>query len=707
MELSSFLLKEFAKITNDTSESPSKDASQVYGTIVIQGGNTYVKLDGSELLTPVSLAMNARHGHRVIVSVKNHTATIVGNISYPADNVQSGITIPGDVIDGATLNNIPYAAVDDAFITDLTAQEVFTTTLKATSAELGYVTADEIDAKLGDFGYLKSDELEAEIADLGYVTADEIDAKMGDFGYLKSDELEAEVAELGYLTADFANIDFASIKTENVSLLLAETGLVDRATIVEGHVTKLLDTVELNANSITVGTLKAERILLNGDEGGVLYALNNLGELESTNIDTLDGYVLTNNTITADKIVAKSITSNEIDVEDLFAQEIVASGSITGATLYGAEVYSAYGQIGGFTIDKDILISSSETDGVLKSLYLNTSASRSPFNDYGKAPVGIEIFNLDSEGNASGWYVDYDGYMFAEKGRIGGFEISENTLDASYVTVDGSATDGVYFKINSPIDDTTPFISIYRLYEKMTGGVPSSVYTDYFSVTSDGTTKSMNLEVAGNATASKFIGRLDGYLKSSDSRLSNLNVEATGTGGLYRYTSTGTDSTSKPARNAHILHCAWDTAAGLQDSQLAVLTGDTTAGLQVRGRNTSTGVYGGWYTFLHSGNYLTYSKWKTLSSAKTTVSISSLNANNCSELYVVAQVSGNEGRYTTVIPYVSLSSTQQQFLEGYYNGSYSGTCIFYATNSYVTVNNFRVGNTNYAQSDVTVTVYYR
>lgn len=132
--------------------------------------------------------------------------------------------------------------------------------------------------------------------------------------------MTAEQADIKY-----ANIELTNIDTANVATLFANVGLIDRATVVEGHITGFLDSVEVNANKITAGTLVADRILLKGSESGLLYALNNLGELTSTTVDSLDGYVLTDRTINADKIVANSITANELDVENIFADNAVIS----------------------------------------------------------------------------------------------------------------------------------------------------------------------------------------------------------------------------------------------------------------------------------------------------------------------------------------------------------------------------------------------
>ena len=177
--------------------------------------------------------------------------------------------------------------------------------------------------------------ISAEQADIKYATIESLNVLSGKFDTLSAkaittDNLAAATAKLGYMTAEqadikYANIELTNIATANVATLFANVGLIDRATVVEGHITGFLDSVEVNANKITAGTLVADRILLKGSESGLLYALNNLGELTSTAVDSLDGYVLTDRTINADKIVANSITANELDVENIFADNAVIS----------------------------------------------------------------------------------------------------------------------------------------------------------------------------------------------------------------------------------------------------------------------------------------------------------------------------------------------------------------------------------------------
>lgn len=290
------------------------------------------------------------------------TSTILGAIFKDGVITNSKIadsTIENSKIKNSTITNakiadatIEWEKVSKSFITDLTADNAYIENLKATIGEFGYITAEN--------------------ADLTYATITSLRAVDGKIDTLTAkaittDNLKAKVATLGYLSAESADLKYANIKLSNIEVadiatLFTEVGLIDRATIVEGHITGFLDSVEVNAANITAGTLVADRILLKG-ENGLLYSLNNLGELQSKTVDTLDGYILTDRTVNADKIVAKSITANELDVEKVFAnsavikkifsQDVTATGTITGATLKGANAEIDNGLIGGFNIKED------------------------------------------------------------------------------------------------------------------------------------------------------------------------------------------------------------------------------------------------------------------------------------------------------------------------------------------------------------------
>lgn len=82
MDFSNNLIEQFVRTTKNNGDY-SVDYT-VQGTIVVYGDSKYVKLDGSELLTPISSTTEIGDGDRVMVRLKNHTAIVTGNISDPA-----------------------------------------------------------------------------------------------------------------------------------------------------------------------------------------------------------------------------------------------------------------------------------------------------------------------------------------------------------------------------------------------------------------------------------------------------------------------------------------------------------------------------------------------------------------------------------------------------------------------------------------------
>lgn len=353
-----------------------------------------------------------------------------------------------------------------AEIDEINANNITTDNLSANVAKLGYLTADsaiikgkldasELSVEVAKLGYLTADsavikgkldtsELSAEVAKLGYLTADSAVIK----GKLDTNQLSTEVAKLGYMTADSADIKYANIKlsnieTANVATLLAKIGLIDRATVVEGHITGFLDSVEVNANKITAGTLIADRILLKDSEKGLLYALNNLGELTSTTVDSLDGYVLTDRTINADKIIANSITANELDVANIFADNAVIS-TITSQKAF----------INAISTNSVVVGAKKTADEIKENIYSPNTTTI----DGGKITTNsikakqIDVTNLFAQDiTASGKITGaklYGTYLESTSGKIADFNITKNGFsreldwvdqwDSSAATITGS-----------------------------------------------------------------------------------------------------------------------------------------------------------------------------------------------------------------------------------------------------------------------------
>lgn len=96
MDLPDSLVKQFTEITND--EPKKEQDNECYGTVTSNGK---VLLDGSSTPLSCKKIVNTNEGDRVLVNIKNHQATIIGNLTSPA-------------ADSETTNNRINAAITSA-----------------------------------------------------------------------------------------------------------------------------------------------------------------------------------------------------------------------------------------------------------------------------------------------------------------------------------------------------------------------------------------------------------------------------------------------------------------------------------------------------------------------------------------------------------------------------------------------------------------
>lgn len=255
--LSNDVISEFVKATND--QKPSKKESTVYGTTVSYDGSMYVKIDGSDQLTPVSTTADAKENERVIVLIKDHSATITGNVSSPSarvkdvTEVKEKITIIEEVVADKVSTKELYA--EKARIDDLEADNVtIKDTLDANKASIETLEADNVtikgtlDANKVNIDDLEATKLSAEDADLKYATIVNLDATKASI-----DELEADnVTIKGALDVNKASID--ELETSKLS---AEDADLKYATITNlDSANAKID--ELESNMITTDKLEAE-----------------------------------------------------------------------------------------------------------------------------------------------------------------------------------------------------------------------------------------------------------------------------------------------------------------------------------------------------------------------------------------------------------------------------------------------------------------
>lgn len=341
MQLSNDLLSQFAKVTNDS--KPIKQETTVYGTIKEWNGGIYVQLDGSDLYTPYETTMDVKPGERVSVKIKDHTATVTGNITSPAARVGSVTDIEGKVsiyvddLNAATADIKTLVAdnvkINERLVANEAVIDVLDTTyatienLNAANAKIDRLDAGKIDADVVESTYATIESLEATNAEIRnldtvFVTAEQLIAMDATIK-----ELDAKIIDTDTLDANYANIDFGNIGEAAITSFFTKTGMIENVVIGDSTVTGALVGVTIKGDLIEANTLKADKLVIKGDDG-IYYKLNfesgKFKDSEAVPSDGLDGRIL----------VAKSVTAEQISVKDLVA--------------FGAD-------IGGFKIDDNAI----------------------------------------------------------------------------------------------------------------------------------------------------------------------------------------------------------------------------------------------------------------------------------------------------------------------------------------------------------------
>lgn len=288
MALSSDLISQFVKVTNDNKKV--KTEKTVYGTVKVHNGSTYVQLDGSDLLTPYTSTAEVKDGDRVTVTIKNHTATVTGNLTSPAARIGSVEEVNGKVnivIDGleATDGYIKNLETENLRVNEkLTAAEGDIEKLNAKDALIeGTLTTQN-----GVIENLKTAKLDAAVADIKFATIENLDATnadihnleadYGDFKKLTVDDLEAQKATITDLTTEkldvtWANIVAGDIKVAKIGELFARSSIIEDLTVEDETITGRLVGVHISGDLIDAHTIFADRLLIQGDDG-LYYQLN-------------------------------------------------------------------------------------------------------------------------------------------------------------------------------------------------------------------------------------------------------------------------------------------------------------------------------------------------------------------------------------------------------------------------------------------------
>lgn len=391
MPLSTDLISQFVKVTK--SEPEESKESTAYGTTVEYNGSTYVKLDGSDLLTPIVTTADVKSGERVTVMIKDHTATVTGNISSPAART-------GDVKDlGNKISEFEIVIADKVSVEQLEAEiaridslvadnVVIKERLTASEAEIDTLVADNvvINEKLtahdASIENLEATKIDAEIVEATYATIESLAATDAKFNNLEStyativsldaqkariDELDATKLSAEQADLKYANIDFTNIGKAAIENFYATSGIIKDLVIGDQTVTGKLVGVTIVGDLIEGGTVKADKLVVLGSDG-LYYKLNTDGvstTAEQTEYNSLNGSVITANTITADKI----------NVKDLVAFDATIGGfNISDNAIYSGTKTTINNTTNGIYMDKDGQIAVGNGTSYLK-YYKDTDGS--------------------------------------------------------------------------------------------------------------------------------------------------------------------------------------------------------------------------------------------------------------------------------------------------------------------------------------------
>ena len=270
MSISNDLVKQFVQITKDN--SPVKTESTVYGTAVEYNGQMYVQIDGSDLITPVETTTELKSGERVTVMIKDHNATVTGNLTNPAAGKNTVANIQGNLDDiGSQITEFEIVIADKVSTKDFEANNAAINNLlvgKADINELNAVSASvrDLEAENANIQTLISNK--ANIADLTAANAkiDDLYANKANVG-----DLEAATADINDLNADVAKISTliggdANIDNVQSIILTSDNTTIDNALIKNA----MIDTI--SADKITSGTVNTNKVNIVSEDGGIVIA---------------------------------------------------------------------------------------------------------------------------------------------------------------------------------------------------------------------------------------------------------------------------------------------------------------------------------------------------------------------------------------------------------------------------------------------------
>lgn len=373
MELSTHLLKSFAKVVNQPSKETSK-TSTIYGDLKNDKNDFYVKIDGSEEYIPTYTVVNGQTGDRVVCEIRNHSVLVTGNLSSPS----------------ATGDDVKQVSDKVDF---LEANRITTDYLEAHYAEIDFANINVANIKQGFMesllvsqGIIANRVVGSEVIATNVLTGVNIYADDIVAGTLSVDRLVFRGSEQSVIY-QLNNISGA-LQAENVDTINGEV-ITPRTIAADRIIAKSITATEINVqNLVATGFIEANRLTSKNIVVDDLFAtdITAAGSIKSSN------YVYTSG-IYSTAGVKMSMATGQI-ISRQFA--IDASGN----TYFAGQLSAPTGKIGGFTIGTNSLYSGPDNLGSnKKGVYIGTDGISSIGDNGGKY---VQIRNGKITGHNSG-----------------------------------------------------------------------------------------------------------------------------------------------------------------------------------------------------------------------------------------------------------------------------------------------------------------
>ena len=421
MALSPDLISQFAKLTNN--ETKKNNETVVRGTFKTIDGEDYVQIDGSEIWTPVTSTVEAETGERVTVLIKDHTATVTGNITSPTartktvDNLKDTVDEYGNTIkqldntitqqnnsiiqinntikqQGDTINS--YGNVIDSqnnkiqeFDNTIKQQGNTIESINNTVTEHGNQitsinntveqhgnTINQHDNTITQQGNTISQQGNI-ISQQGNtinqhgtnietlnsnITILNSGFKIEDGVLTGLSEIVVNELETTTLNTKYANIDFSNINQAAIEKVFADSGIIKDLIMSDGKVTGELVGVTIKGDLIEGNTVKADKLVILGEDG--LYYKLNVDALGETTASSDEKY---QNGLDGSVIIAESITAEKISVDDLVAFGATIGGyHINEHSLYSGTKNSVDNTTRGVFLGDDGQIAVGDSNNYLK-----------------------------------------------------------------------------------------------------------------------------------------------------------------------------------------------------------------------------------------------------------------------------------------------------------------------------------------------------